>query len=388
MKPKSKFPSIIFFSDGFDWQLKGNRYYFPYYWSFKTKVLVVTPHLSFHSTLKRIFTKQPPFLEKVKKNLFVFRAGGFLPLNKTWDFTQNISYKITKFILEKLLKKLKIENPILWFFYPEVFKEMRKIPHSLSVYHLVDKYWQYPFYYKTRKGRIKAKKLNKQVSENADVILTSSLYLCQNFKLINKNTFLIGNGARTEFIAKRIQQIKKRPKKLKKINPPIAGFIGNMSEFRFDFSLMEFLIKNLKGINFVLIGPTDKNKRIDQLRLRFKNCFWLGRKTFKQIPQYLKFFDVCLIPYKKNNYTEGVLPIKLFEYFAGGKPVVATNLYSLRPFKELLYLVNNKEDFIFKIKKALKEENKTLKTKRKKLAKNHSWKKLVDNSEKAIRKFL
>lgn len=381
---KTNLPPIVFFSDGFDWDLKANRYYFPYYWSFKTKVLVVVPHSSFHLTLKRIFAKQPPFFKKVKKNLYVFQPGGFLPLNKTWDFSQNISYKITKFILKKLLKKLKINDPILWFFYPEIFKKARKIKHSFSIYHLVDQYWQYPFYYPKKKDKLRAKKINQLAAKKSDLVLTSSLYLYQNFKPINTNTFLIENGAETEFILKRIKQVKKKHEDLKKIKPPIIGFVGNMSDFRFDFSLIKFLVKSLKNINFVLIGPSDQNKKIKELSLKFSNCFYLESKPFKQIPQYLKFFDVCIIPYKKNKYTKGVLPIKLFEYFAAGKPVVATNLYSLAPFKKLIYLADNKNEFVLKLKRALKEKSEKLRRKRRKIAKNHTWRKIVNKSEKLL----
>lgn len=388
MLQKPNFPPIVFFSDGFDWELRGNRYYLPYYWSFKTRVLVVAPHSSFKITLKRVITQKPLFFEKLKENLFVFKPGGFLPLNKTWDVSQNISYKITRFTLKRLLKKLKIRDPILWFFYPEIFQEMKKINHSLLIYHLVDNYPEYSFYYKTIKEKIAARELNRRAGKNSDLVLASSIYLLEKSKLVNKNTFLIENGAEIEFIIKKLKQIKKKPLELKEITPPIIGFIGNMSKFRFDFSLVEFLVKNLKDINFVFIGPTDQKERIEKISFNFKNCFYLGIKSLNQVPRFLKFFDVAIIPYKKNNYTKGVLPIKLFEYLAAGKPVVATNLYSLAPFKKLVYLADNKEDFIRKLKEALKEKDKSLTKEKIKVAKDHSWEKLIRRSEKIIQEFL
>ena len=45
--------------------------------------------------------------------------------------------------------------------------------------------------------------------------------------------------------------------------------------------------------------------------------------TNKDMPNYLIKFDVCLIPFKKNKVTEAVDPVKLYEYFSLGKPVVA-----------------------------------------------------------------
>jgi hypothetical protein len=41
---------------------------------------------------------------------------------------------------------------------------------------------------------------------------------------------------------------------------------------------------------------------------------------------FLKHFDICLIPFVKNAVTDAVSPVKLFEYFSAGKPVVTTDL--------------------------------------------------------------
>ena len=46
----------------------------------------------------------------------------------------------------------------------------------------------------------------------------------------------------------------------------------------------------------------------------------------KNLPVMHIFLDVCMIPFVVNDITESTSPVKLFEYMAMGKPVVATSL--------------------------------------------------------------
>jgi len=51
-----------------------------------------------------------------------------------------------------------------------------------------------------------------------------------------------------------------------------------------------------------------------------------GRVPYDQIPRLLSAADVCLLPFHTVPATEHIVPIKLYEYMAAGKPVIATPL--------------------------------------------------------------
>jgi hypothetical protein len=73
----------------------------------------------------------------------------------------------------------------------------------------------------------------------------------------------------------------------------------------------------------VLIGDST----IDLASYRaLANMHFLGRKSYAELPAYCKEFDVGLIPFKINELTKAVNPIKLREYLAAGLPVVSTRL--------------------------------------------------------------
>ena len=61
-----------------------------------------------------------------------------------------------------------------------------------------------------------------------------------------------------------------------------------------------------------------------------RHCSASGRT--RELPPYVRGFDVGLVPYRLSEYTANVYPTKLNEYLAMGIPVVATDLTEIRRF--------------------------------------------------------
>ena len=99
----------------------------------------------------------------------------------------------------------------------------------------------------------------------------------------------------------------------------------------------------------------------------------MGIKPYDLAPSYIYAFDVCLIPFIINELTLNVSPLKLYEYFSFGKPVVTIPIRELLRYSNLLYIYSNKSEFIDCIDKALKENDISLKEKRSLIAKENSW---------------
>jgi len=75
--------------------------------------------------------------------------------------------------------------------------------------------------------------------------------------------------------------------------------------------------------SIVLIGQAD----VDVSRLRAEpNIVLPGPKPFAELPDYIRHFDVGVIPFVVNELTVAVNPIKLREMLAAGCPVVSTAL--------------------------------------------------------------
>lgn len=103
---------------------------------------------------------------------------------------------------------------------------------------------------------------------------------------------------------------------------PVIGYYGALAAW-FDYPLLDSLCNLRSDLEFVLIGP-DYDGSLPPALLEHPNLHWLGVKPYEQLPRYLLYFTVAMIPFQLNDITHSTSPLKLFEYMAGGKPVVIT----------------------------------------------------------------
>jgi glycosyltransferase involved in cell wall biosynthesis len=135
---------------------------------------------------------------------------------------------------------------------------------------------------------------------------------------------------------------------------PIIGYYGALAEW-FDYDLLKYLAENT-DYNYVMIGPDYDNSMHEHGLDLISNIYILGPRKYEDLPCYLQFFDVAIIPFKINKITESTSPVKLFEYMAGGKPIVTTAMHECKKYKSVL-IAESKEDFIKKIEQAIKLKN-------------------------------
>jgi len=57
-----------------------------------------------------------------------------------------------------------------------------------------------------------------------------------------------------------------------------------------------------------------------------------GLQPYSALPDIIRASDICINPFELNSITRDILPTKLFQYLACGKPVVATSLPGTIPF--------------------------------------------------------
>jgi len=102
---------------------------------------------------------------------------------------------------------------------------------------------------------------------------------------------------------------------------PRLGFYGVIDE-RMDLALIADLAAARPDWTIVMLGPIAKIRRADLPQA--PNLCWLDAKTYAELPNYLRGWDVALMPFALNAATRFISPTKTPEYLAAGKPVVST----------------------------------------------------------------
>jgi len=318
-------------------------------------------------------------IRTVRKNLWIY-SPIVIPLHhiKPVRILNRLFLKIS---LRTIQKHLHLHTPILWIFLPTGVDLIGSFGEKLVVYHCVDQYSANPGVNKKSITEFEHRLLKK-----ADLVFTTSKSLYNDKKTLNKNTFYFPNVADVTHFKKVLNNTTEIPEDLKKMPSPIVGFWGAVTGYKIDLKLIAFVADKLPGVSFVLLGPVgtgDPNTNISLLEGK-KNIYLFGPRDYKKLPGYLKGFDICFIPFKLNETTQNVFPMKFFEYLSAGKPVVSTDLPSLRDYSSYCYLARNSEEFVQKIKKALEENEANIKKQRIQLAEKNSWEKNVAKLSEVI----
>jgi hypothetical protein len=222
--------------------------------------------------------------------------------------------------------------------------------------------------------------------DNAHLIFVTSSNLYRKIAEKRKdNVYMIGNGVDPALFKKAMMDIA-IPKDVKEVKKPIVGYVGTIDDW-LDFSLVRAFAKAYPGISFVFLGPViPKVKKEIKILRKFHNIFIIGEKPHKMLPNYLKAFDVCIIPFKINELTISVNPVKFYEYLASGKNVVSTALPEIERYKEILYMARDEREFIDNIGLALSTAPDTDKFSR--VVDEHRWDRKAGEMAKLILKYL
>ena len=161
----------------------------------------------------------------------------------------------------------------------------------------------------------------------SDIVMTNSSYFTEELKPLNSNIHTTNTGVNLELYDSSVSH--DIPADLKAIPSPRIGYTGAIIERRLDADLLFAIAQKLPHYNFIFVGPEDEFFTQHPLHT-LKNTYFTGHKEVADLPVYIQHFDVCLNPQKVNPITEGNYPLKIDEYLAMGKPVVATSTHTMR----------------------------------------------------------
>ncbi len=318
-------------------------------------------------------------LQEVSDNLFVFHPRhSFLPLGFLPPAIALKNYKINGFILAYLLqrciKHLGMKNPLIWNFSVLHGGAIKHLPRCLTLYDLCD---EWVSYIPQSWGRATASRIEDNLCRQADLVFTGTEFSREKRRHLNPEMHVVPHAADYNLFSKAQLESTEIAEELKSLPRPVIGSIGVLDPARFDTELMVYLAKAHPEWSIVLVGPARNEMDCMPLR-RIPNIYLLGNRPISELPSYLKGMDVTLIPYALNEATKGIYPLKLHEYLAAGKIVLAPPLPALLEYEEVVYLAADHVEFERKIIQSLEEDSAEAIARRQAVARENSWEKRLE----------
>ncbi len=218
------------------------------------------------------------------------------------------------------------------------------------------------------------KRLDAELCTNANhvIVCSDQLFIDKGNLVEFERLHLIPNGVHIEHY----QAVTDRSKPLHSIahswQKPVFGYTGTIHGDRVDVGLLAHVALNNQHATIAMVGPNLLDVAERRVLSKHTNVIFAGAKSYSDLPDIMRAFDVCIVPHVVTPFTESLNPIKLWEYLAAGKPIVSTNVAGFRDFPELVHVSDSSEEFLQNLGCAL-DEGDTLVEARQFVARQHSW---------------
>lgn len=261
-------------------------------------------------------------------------------------------------------KVMSSETNILWMTNVKMYEFSNMIQYEKMIHRVADNFSGFKGSYDS------LIRLQNQVIEKSDLTIVTAKKLLDSAYKINKKSIYLPNGV--DF--SRFENIENSyPIEFSNLEGPKITYVGAIEEW-FDFELIINSARKLPKLNFIFIGNKNLYFEKEVEKNNLKNIIFLGLIDHKEIPKFLKYSDVGIMPFVKNDLTDYIHPLKIYEYLAAGLPVVCRNLTEVREMNAPINLYDNEIEFVDIIKNLVSSSiTKSHKKELVSYAKSNSW---------------
>jgi UDP-galactopyranose mutase len=269
-------------------------------------------------------------------------------------------------LLFETLSSQGVKNPLVWLYTPMGMHFLDVLKPSLLVYDVMDQLSAF------RGAPTELKDQERMLLRRAHVVFTGGASLYRAKLAYNPHTFLLPSGVEIDHFAPAAnrEQIE-RPTDMPHMQGPVIGYYGVIDE-RMDLDLIRRIAAERPHWQIVLVGPIAK---LDQAELpQAPNIHYLGMKTYDQLPSYLAYFDVALVPFMQSDATRYLSPTKTLEYMAARKPIVSTPIHDvIELYGAAVRIGYSPLEFIEQIERALEDDPTARRATEDQLLFQHTW---------------
>lgn len=250
---------------------------------------------------------------------------------------------------------------------PLVHALIRALRPTLVVYYCIDRLSE------SSPGARKLRGPEEKLMAEADLVLTTSDELHNAAARLTTHVAMLPCGVRcSEFEDARMDD-GEPPSLFARLAGLVVGFVGTLRN-ETDLALLTAAAELAPDMNFVFVGPVMTNVR--QLAAR-PNVSLVGPVPHSEVARYMARFDIGVLPYVRNEYTDAIMPAKLKEYLAAGLPIVATPLPEIRRFADehpdVVTFADEAPDFVAALRAAAAKNGLAAELRRMRIARRYDW---------------
>ncbi len=301
-----------------------------------------------------------------------------LPLHSV-GAVRALNRRLLRFQAGRAARRLGMKAPVLWAYVPQAEVLLDVLDPSLVVYHCVDDV-------AAQKG-VDAESFRaaeERFARRADLVLASAPALAERMRTLSDHVLYAPNVADTPTFARALEPGPVDPS-VEALPRPRLVFQGAIVATKLDVGLIAEVARLRPGWSVVLVGPVgagDPGGDLSALE-RAPNIHLVGPRPAGDLPQVLRGADAGLIPYAINDLTRSVFPMKVYEYLAGGLPVLATPLPALEGV-EAIDTVADAEQLVAAAEREFAADTPERRRRRSDAAAAHSWEARIEEIERAL----
>jgi len=311
-------------------------------------------------------------LTQVRENIWVL-SPIYLPFHGH-PLVRRLNRALLGRQIRRSMSRLGFERPITWAFTPTSADVVGTLGETFVVYQCADEYSAF----NDAAQEVRARE--SDLLAKAGLVLVCSSPLLASKQKVNPRTHLVTHGVDYQHFRRAADDATPIAPELRELPHPILGFHGLIADW-VNLPLLAQVARLRPEWSVVLVGRPDTDLRPVQST---PNVHVLGHRPYDRLPEYLRGFDVAVLPFVVNELTLSSNPLKLREYLAAGLPVVAAPLPEVARMGDLVSLAATAEDYVRQITRLI--ETKTLGPSRQRSERvaNESWDCKVEEIERLL----
>jgi glycosyltransferase involved in cell wall biosynthesis len=308
-------------------------------------------------------------LRQKEDNLWITTCPPALPFKRAVNAINRVSQQLVLSWTRHASRRLGFSNPLLWLYLPTAVELVGKLGESFVLYHCIDEFTAVGW---GRRGLIQ--KQERRLLESADLVVTCSEQVYRDKEPWCRQIINVPNGVDFDHYHQAREAGTLVPPGVRDNGSPVIGFSGVLDD-RLDTDFLKACAEHYPECRFVLVGPA--RKAFPELE-KVSNIKMMGNQPLASLPGFMKGFDVCLIPYRMNDFVRNISPTKLYEYLATGKPVVAPDIPALAGLEDIVYVGHDQDEMVKMVGEALGDTSQESADRRVEAARRNTWQQRVD----------